>query len=183
MTLVIFTSLAVTREIERGTMENLLAMPITPIEIMMGKITSYVLVGLFQAFLIISAGLFILKVPVLGDPWSLLLLTLLFVITNLSLGYTFSTIARNQLQAVQMSIMFFLPSILLSGFIFPLDGMPEWARYIGEALPLTHSLRIVRRIMLEGADITVLGHESVMLLIITVIVITIAISRFRKTLD
>lgn len=183
MTLVFFTSLAVTREIERGTMENLLAMPITPIEIMMGKITPYVLVGLFQALLIIFTGFVIFKVPVLGDPWSLLLLTLLFVVTNLSLGYTFSTIAKNQLQAVQMSIMFLLPSILLSGFMFPFDGMPEWAQYLGEALPLTHYLRIVRAIMLKGADITVLGHDSVMLLIIAAIVIIIAVSRFRKTLD
>ena len=183
MTLVVFTSLAVTREIERGTMENLLAMPITPIEIMMGKIMPYVLVGLFQAILIITAGLLIFQVPILGDPWSLLVLTLLFVVTNLSIGYTFSTIAKNQLQAVQMSVMFFLPSILLSGFMFPFAGMPQWAQYIGECLPLTHYLRIVRSIMLKGADITALGYDSLMLAAIAIVAITIAISRFQKTLD
>lgn len=183
MTLVVFTSLAVTREIERGTMENLLAMPITPIEIMMGKIMPYVLVGLFQAILIITAGLLIFQVPILGDPWSLLVLTLLFVVTNLSIGYTFSTIAKNQLQAVQMSVMFFLPSILLSGFMFPFAGMPQWAQYIGECLPLTHYLRIVRAIMLKGADIMALGYDSLMLAAIAIVAITIAISRFQKTLD
>ncbi|TCT37854.1 ABC transporter permease [Martelella mediterranea] len=183
MTLVVFTSLAVTREIERGTMENLLAMPITPIEIMMGKIMPYVLVGLFQAILIITAGLLIFQVPILGDPWSLLVLTLLFVVTNLSIGYTFSTIAKNQLQAVQMSVMFFLPSILLSGFMFPFAGMPQWAQYIGECLPLTHYLRIVRSIMLKGADITALGYDSLMLAAIAIVAITVAISRFQKTLD
>ncbi|AMM85258.1 ABC transporter permease [Martelella sp. AD-3] len=183
MTLLIFTALAVTREIERGTMENLLAMPIRPIEIMMGKIMPYVFVGAFQAALIISSGLFIFDVPILGDPWSLALLTLLFVVTNLSIGYTFSTVARNQLQAVQMSMMFFLPSILLSGFMFPFDGMPRWAQYLGEALPLTHYLRIVRAIMLKGADITVLGFDSAMLAAIALVAITIAVSRFNKTLD
>ena len=183
MTLLVFTALAVTREIERGTMENLLAMPIRPLEIMMGKIMPYVFVGLFQAALIIGAGLFIFQVPILGDPLSLTVLTLLFVVTNLSIGYTFSTIAKNQLQAVQMSIMFFLPSILLSGFMFPFEGMPEWAQLIGECLPLTHYLRIVRAIMLKGADITVLGYDSAMLGVITLVAATIAVTRFNKTLD
>ncbi|WP_319519460.1 ABC transporter permease [uncultured Martelella sp.] len=183
MTLLIFTALAVTREIERGTMENLLAMPIRPIEIMMGKIMPYVFVGAFQAALIITSGLFIFDVPILGDPWSLALLTLLFVVTNLSIGYTFSTVAKNQLQAVQMSMMFFLPSILLSGFMFPFDGMPRWAQYIGEILPLTHYLRIVRAIMLKGADITALGFDSAMLAAIALVAIAIAVSRFNKTLD
>ena len=183
MTLLIFTALAVTREIERGTMENLLAMPIRPIEIMMGKIMPYVVVGAFQAALIIISGLFIFDVPILGDPWSLALLTLLFVVTNLSIGYTFSTIAKNQLQAVQMSMMFFLPSILLSGFMFPFDGMPKWAQYLGECLPLTHYLRIVRAIMLKGADITILGFDSAMLAAIALVAITVAVTRFNTTLD
>ncbi|MBB4123530.1 ABC transporter permease [Martelella radicis] len=183
MTLLIFTALAVTREIERGTMENLLAMPIRPIEIMMGKIMPYVFVGAFQAALIITSGLFIFDVPILGDPWSLALLTLLFVVTNLSIGYTFSTVAKNQLQAVQMSMMFFLPSILLSGFMFPFDGMPRWAQYLGEILPLTHYLRIVRAIMLKGANIKVLGFDSAMLAAIALVAIAIAVSRFNKTLD
>ncbi|TPW30558.1 ABC transporter permease [Martelella alba] len=183
MTLVVFTALAVTRETERGTMENLLAMPITPLEIMLGKITPYVLIGLMQALLIITFGLFIFRVPVLGDPWSLVGLTLLFVITNLSIGYTFSTIAANQLQAVQMSVMYFLPSILLSGFMFPFDGMPKWAQYLGECLPLTHYLRIVRAIMLKGADITLLGYDSMVLAVIAIIAIIIAVTRFHTTLD
>lgn len=183
MTLLVFTALAVTREIERGTMENLLAMPITPLEIMMGKIMPYVFVGLFQAGLIIIAGLFLFNVPILGDPWSLTGLTLLFVVTNLSIGYTFSTIAQNQLQAVQMSVLFFLPSILLSGFMFPFAGMPKWAQYIGEALPLTHYIRIVRAIMLKGADITMLGYDSLMLATIALAAIIIAVSRFNQTLD
>ena len=183
MTLLVFTALAVTREIERGTMENLLAMPIRPIEIMMGKIMPYVFVGLFQAALIIIAGLFVFRVPILGDPWSLIGLTLLFVVTNLSIGYTFSTIAQNQLQAVQMSMLFFLPSILLSGFMFPFEGMPQWAQLLGEALPLTHYIRIVRAIMLKGADITVLGFDSLMLAVIALAAIVIAVSRFNQTLD
>ena len=183
MTLLIFTALAVTREIERGTMENLLSMPIKPMEIMLGKIAPYVLVGLIQAIIIIVAGLFVFQVPLLGSPVALVLLSLLFVICNLSLGYTFSTIASNQLQAVQMTMMFFLPNILLSGFMFPFSGMPDWAQWIGEALPLTHYIRLVRAIMLKGAPLSVLSYDTLALAILTAITITIAIRRFRRTLD
>ena len=151
MTMLIFTALSVTREIERGTMENLLAMPITPVEIMLGKIVPYIFVGFVQAFLIISIGVFFFGVPILGNLAALAGLSTLFIAANLSIGYTFSTVAQNQLQAMQMSIMFFLPNILLSGFVFPFAGMPVWAQWIGECLPLTHFLRIVRAIMLKGS--------------------------------
>jgi len=173
----------VTREVERGTMENLLSMPIRPIEIMLGKIAPYVLIGLFQAVLIIVAGLTVFKVPILGDPLSLAALTALFVLANLSIGYTFSTVATNQLQAVQMAMMFFLPNILLSGFMFPFSGMPRWAQWIGEALPLTHYIRIVRAIMLKGADIGALRYDSFALAGLTMLAMLIAVRRFRRTLD
>src|SRR5271169_2401051 len=148
MTMLIFTALSVTREVERGTMESLLSMPIKPVEIMFGKILPYVLVGFIQATLIISIGVLLFGVPVRGSLVMLALLSTLFITTNLSIGYTFSTIVQNQLQAMQLSMMFFLPSILLSGFMFPFAGMPVWAQFIGEGLPLTHYLRIVRAIML-----------------------------------
>ena len=162
MTMLIFTALSVTREIERGTMESLLAMPITPVEVMLGKIMPYVLVGFVQAALIIGIGILLFGVPILGSLLLLAALTTLFITTNLSIGYTFSTIAQNQLQAMQMSMMFFLPNILLSGFMFPFAGMPAWAQWIGECLPLTHYLRIVRAIMLKGADLAgpALRHAS-----------------------
>src|SRR3984893_7684640 len=136
MTMLIFTALSVTREIERGTMESLLAMPITPIEIMLGKIVPYIIVGFVQASLIIGVGALLFGVPVLGSLLLLALLRTLFITANLSIGYTFSTLAQNQLQAMQMSMMFFLPNILLSGFMFPFAGMPKWAQWVGEALPL-----------------------------------------------
>src|SRR5947199_5855490 len=147
MTMLIFTALSVTREIERGTMESLLSMPITPVEIMLGKIVPYVIVGFVQAALIIGVGIGLFGVPLLGSLLLLALLSTLFITTNLPIGYTFSTIAQNQLQAMQMSMMFFLPNILLSGFMFPFAGMPPWAQWIGAALPLTPYLRIVRAIL------------------------------------
>ena len=151
MTMLIFTALSVTREIERGTMESLLSMPIRPVEVMFGKIIPYVIVGFIQATLIVGIGVLLFGVPILGSVLLLAVLTTLFITTNLSIGYTFSTIVQNQLQAMQMSMMFFLPSILLSGFMFPFAGMPVWAQYLGEGLPLTHYVRIVRAIMLKGA--------------------------------
>jgi ABC-2 type transport system permease protein len=183
MTLLIFTALSVTREVERGTMESLLAMPIDPLEIMLGKIAPYVGVGLLQAVLIVAAGVFVFDVPVVGNLGLLTALTLLFIVTNLSIGYTFSTIARNQLQAVQMAMMFFLPNILLSGFMFPFAGMPTWAQWVGECLPLTHFIRIVRGIMLKGADLVDLRREAVALAILMLVAMTIAVRRFRRTLD
>jgi ABC-2 type transport system permease protein len=183
MTMLIFTALSVTREIERGTMESLLSMPIKPVEVMFGKIVPYVLVGFIQASLIIGIGVFLFGVPVLGSLTMLVLLTTLFITTNLSIGYTFSTIVQNQLQAMQLSMMFFLPSILLSGFMFPFAGMPVWAQYIGEGLPLTHYLRIVRAIMLKGSTLANLQYDTIALAALMLLAMTIAVTRFRRTLD
>jgi ABC-2 type transport system permease protein len=183
MTMLIFTSLSVTREVERGTMESLLAMPIRPLEIMLGKISPYIVVGFLQAAMIVIVGITVFGVPVLGSFALLAALSTLFIATNLSIGYTFSTLAQNQLQAVQMAMMFFLPNILLSGFMFPFDGMPKWAQWIGEALPLTHYIRIVRGVMLKGAEITDLQHDALMLLALMTVAMTIAVRRFRQTLD
>ncbi len=183
MTMLIFTALSVTREIERGTMEALLSMPITPVEIMLGKIVPYVIVGFVQAGLIISVGVLLFGVPIFGSLALLALLSTLFITTNLSIGYTFSTIAQNQLQAMQMSMMFFLPNILLSGFMFPFAGMPTWAQWIGEALPLTHFIRIVRAIMLKGSTFGDLRYDAVALAGLMLVAMTIAVTRFRRTLD
>ncbi len=183
MTMLIFTALSVTREIERGTMESLLSMPISPFEIMLGKIVPYIMVGFVQAALIISIGVTLFGVPVVGNLGLLAALSTLFIATNLSIGYTFSTVAQNQLQAMQMTIMFFLPNILLSGFLFPFAGMPVWAQYVGEALPLTHYLRIVRSIMLKGSSVADLRYDAVALFVLMLIAMTIAVTRFRRTLD
>src|SRR5215510_8912431 len=183
MTMLIFTALSVTREIERGTMESLLSMPITPIEIMIGKIVPYIIVGFVQAALIIGVGMGLFGVPVIGSLTLLAVLSTLFIAANLSIGYTFSTVAQNQLQAMQMSMMFFLPNILLSGFMFPFAGMPGWAQWIGEFLPLTHYLRIVRGIMLKGAVLPDLRYDTLALAGLMLIAMTIAVARFRRTLD
>src|SRR5665647_3148839 len=183
MTMLIFTALSVTREIERGTMESLLAMPITPVEIMLGKIVPYIMVGFVQASLIIGIGVLLFGVPIIGSLAVLASLSTLFIATNLSIGYTFLTVAQNQLQAMQMSLMFFLPNILLSGFMFPFAGMPVWAQWIGEALPLTHYLRIVRSVMLKGSSVVDLRYDAVALFVLMLVAMTIAVTRFRRTLD
>jgi ABC-2 type transport system permease protein len=183
MTMLIFTALSVTREIERGTMENLLAMPITPVEIMLGKIIPYIIVGFVQAAMIIGIGVLLFGVPILGNIFVLAGLSALFIATNLSIGYTFSTVAQNQLQAMQMSIMFFLPNILLSGFLFPFAGMPTWAQWVGEALPLTHYLRIVRAVMLKGSSLSDLHYDAAAMFVLMLVAMTIAVTRFRRTLD
>src|SRR5438477_78629 len=183
MTMLIFTALSVTREIERGTMESLLSMPIKPVEVMFGKIIPYVIVGLIQASLIVGIGVLLFGVPILGSVFLLAALTTLFITTNLSIGYTFSTIVQNQLQAMQLSMMFFLPSILLSGFMFPFAGMPVWAQYLGEGLPLTHYVRIVRAIMLKGATLQNLQYDAIALIALMLLAMTIAVTRFRRTLD
>src|SRR5206468_3414023 len=154
-----------------------------PVEIMLGKIIPYIIVGFVQAALIIAIGIGLFGVPLLGSLLLLALLSTLFITTNLSIGYTFSTIAQNQLQAMQMSMMFFLPNILLSGFMFPFAGMPAWAQWIGEFLPLTHYLRIVRGIMLKGAAIADLRYDTLALAALMLIAMTIAVTRFRRTLD
>ncbi|MEJ2228987.1 MAG: ABC transporter permease [Alphaproteobacteria bacterium] len=183
LTMLIYTSLSVTRELERGTMESLLSMPVNPLEIMLGKITPYIFVGFMQAILIFVAGVGLFGVPMQGNILALALLTTLFIATNLSIGYTFSTVAQNQLQAVQMSMMFFLPNVLISGFAFPFAGMPKWAQWLGEVLPLTHFIRIVRGIMLKGSTVTDLHIEVIWLVGLMLIVMMIAIKRFRRTLD
>jgi len=183
MTMLIFTALSVTREIERGTMESLLSMPIRPVEVMFGKIIPYVMVGFIQAAMILGIGVFLFGVPIFGSMLLLTALTTLFITTNLSIGYTFSTLAQNQLQAMQLSIMFFLPSILLSGFMFPFLGMPVWAQYIGEGLPLTHYLRIVRAIMLKGSTLQNLQYDALALIALMLLAMTVAVTRFRRTLD
>ncbi len=183
LTMLIFTALSVTREIERGTMESLLAMPITPLEIMLGKIAPYVLVGFLQAALILGASVVMFGVPIAGNIGLLALLTTLFIATNLAFGYTFSTLAQNQLQAMQMSMMFFLPNMLLSGFVFPFLGMPRWAQVVGEWLPLTHFIRISRSIMLKGSALGQLQYDTLALAALMGVAMTIAVTRFRRTLD
>jgi ABC-2 type transport system permease protein len=183
MTMLIFTALSVTREAERGTMESLLSMPINPLEVMLGKIIPYIFIGFLQAALILLFAVTLFGVPVTGSMLLLALLSTLFIATNLSIGYTFSTIAENQLQAVQMSFMFFLPNILLSGFMFPFAGMPGWAQMIGELLPLTHYLRMVRGIMLKGATLYDLQIEALALFGLMLLAVAIALRRFRRTLD
>jgi ABC-2 type transport system permease protein len=181
--MLIFTALSVTRETERGTMENLLSMPITPLEIMLGKITPYVVIGFLQAAMIVVAAVVLFDVPIVGNILLLASLTTLFIATNLSVGYTFSTLAQNQLQAVQMAMMYFLPNMLLSGFLFPFAGMPAWAQWVGEFLPLTHYLRIVRAIMLKGATLADLHYDTLALAGLMLVAMLIAVTRFRRTLD
>jgi ABC-2 type transport system permease protein len=183
MTMMMFTALAVTREIERGTMESLLAMPIKPVEIMIGKIAPFVLVGFVQMAIILGAAHLLFGVPIMGNLWLLVALSTLFAAANLAVGYTFSTIAENQLQAVQMTFFFFLPNILLSGFMFPFRGMPDWAQAIGEVLPLTHFLRIVRGIALKGSGFADLQVNVLALVLFMLIAMGLALIRFRRTLD
>ena len=183
LTLVFVTALSMTREAERGTMENLLCMPVRPIEVLLGKIGPYIVMGLIQMVLIVILGHYLFNVPVNGNILLLLLMGLVFIIATLSVGIVFSTIARNQLQAVQMSMFFFLPSIMLSGFMFPFKAMPVWAQYIGQCLPLTHFNIIVRGIMIKGAGFKDLQMQLYYIVIFMVIVLTIGVLRYRKTLD
>jgi ABC-2 type transport system permease protein len=183
MTLVIITGLAITRERERGTMENLLSTPVKPAEVMLGKIVPYILVGYVQLTVILLAARFLFEVPMTGSVPLLLVVALLFIAANLGVGLTFSTLARNQLQAMQMSFFFFLPSILLSGFMFPFRGMPTWAQRLGEVLPLTHFLRIVRGILLKGNGLAQILPELWPIALFLAVVLTIGLKRYRRTLD
>jgi ABC-2 type transport system permease protein len=183
MTLVLITALAVTRETERGTMENLLSTPVRPLEVMIGKIIPYILVGYLQMVLILVAASLLFQVPVEGSILLLFCVSLLFIAANLGVGLTFSTLARNQLQAMQMSFFFFLPSILLSGFMFPFRGMPVWAQWIGEVLPLTHYLRIVRGILLKANNAADILGEVWPMALFLLVVLTIGVKRYRRTLD
>lgn len=183
MTMVLMTGLAMTRERERGTFENLLATPAKPAEVMLGKIIPYIMIGLVQVTLILLAARFIFHVPFVGNLFLLYCVVLLFIAANLTLGMTFSTLARNQLQAMQMTFFFFLPSILLSGFMFPFRGMPDWAQVIGNLLPLTHFLRLVRGILLKGNELHELLPHLWPLGLFMIVVVGVGLKLYRKTLD
>ncbi len=183
MTMVMLTALAMTRERERGTMENLLATPVRPIEVMVGKILPYVVLGYVQLGVILGAAFLLFQVPMVGSVPLLLAMIGVFMLANLGVGFTFSTLARNQLQALQLTFFFFLPSMLLSGFMFPFRGMPGWAQALGEALPLTHFLRIVRGVMLKGSGVAGLLPELWPMLAFLVVAGGVALLRYRRTLD
>jgi ABC-2 type transport system permease protein len=183
MTMVMMTAMALTRETERGTMENLLAMPVSPFEIMLGKILPYLAVGAVQVSVVLVAAKLIFGVPFMGALPLLLVAVLVFVLALVLLGYTISTVARSQMQAMQLTFFFFLPSLLLSGFMFPFRGMPDWAQYLGEIFPLTHFLRVIRAIMLKGADWPTVSFEIAMLCVFILVYAGLALLRFRRTLD
>jgi ABC-2 type transport system permease protein len=183
MTMVIITALAITRERERGTMENLLSTPARPAEVMIGKLIPYIMVGYVQVGLILVAARMLFRVPMVGSVALLLGMMLPFILANLAMGITFSTIAHNQLQAVQMAFFFFLPSIILSGFMFPFRGMPVWAQCLGEILPLTHFLRLVRGILLKGSGLPQLWPELWPIALFMTVMLAIGIKRYRQTLD
>jgi ABC-2 type transport system permease protein len=183
LTMILITGLAITRERERGTMENLLSMPTRPFEVLLGKIVPYILVGYIQVGLILVAARFLFNVPMAGNLGLLLAATLIFIVANLAVGVTFSTLAKNQLQAMQMTFFFFLPSILLSGFMFPFRGMPGWAQVVGEGLPLTHYLRIIRGILLKGNGLLDVAPDLWPVALFAVVVLVAAVLRYRQTLD
>lgn len=183
MTMVMMTSMALTREVERGTMENLLAMPARPAEIMVGKILPYLGVALVQLVVVLAASRVLFAVPFVGSMTLLLSGVFLFVLALVLLGYAISTVARTQMQAMQLTFFFFLPSLLLSGFMFPFRGMPAWARFIGELFPLTHFLRVIRAVMLKGAEWGAIHVEFWALIAFVVFFAFLALMRFRTTLD
>jgi ABC-2 type transport system permease protein len=183
MTMIIITGLAITRERERGTMENLLSTPAHPGEVIVGKIVPYIMVGYVQVILVLLAARFLFDVPFIGSVPLLVVLTFLFIVANLAVGITFSTIARNQLQAVQMAFFFFLPSLLLSGYMFPFRGMPDWAQDIGECLPLTHFLRVVRGILLKGNGLAECAPDLWPIALFLLVMLVVAVKRYRQTLD
>jgi ABC-2 type transport system permease protein len=183
MTMVMMTGLAMTRERERGTMENLLATPVNPLEVMVGKIVPYIFIGLIQATVVLLAARYLFDVPLIGSLVAVYIVILLFVAANLTVGITLSSIAQNQLQAMQLTFFYFLPSMLLSGFMFPFRGMPEWARAVGSLLPMTYFNRLVRGVLLKGNEFPDLWPNLWPLLVFTLIVMTIALTTYRRTLD
>lgn len=183
MTMIMMTALAMTREHERGTMENLLATPVRPIEVMAGKIVPYIIVGYIQVTLILVAAKLLFGVPMAGSLVLLSAATVVFIAANLAVGFTFSTLARNQMQAMQMTFFFFLPSMLLSGFMFPFRGMPQWAQWLGEVLPLTHFLRIVRGILLKGNGWAEIAPNVWPIGAFLLVAAAVALKRYRQTLD
>lgn len=183
LTMVMMTSMALTRETERGTMENLLAMPASPLEIMLGKVLPFLVVGGVQVVVVLVAAKSLFGVPFVGSLWLLLISILIFVLALVLLGYAFSTLARTQMQAMQLTFFFFLPSLLLSGFMFPFRGMPGWAQTLGEIFPLTHFLRIIRAVMLKGADLQGVATPLAALMVFVAVYMLLALMRFRRTLD
>ena len=183
MTMVMMTAFAITRERERGTFENLLATPAQPLEVMTGKIAPFILVGFLQAAIILVAAWLLFDVPMIGSLMLLLAAMVLYIASLLALGFTISTVARNQLQAMQMTFFFFLPSLLLSGFMFPFRGMPEWAQALGEVFPLTHFLRIVRGILLKGNGAADVAPHLWPIAVFMLAVAAVALLRYRRTLD
>ena len=183
LTMVMMTSMALTRESERGTMENLLAMPASPVEIMLGKVLPYLVIGAVQVMVVLAAAKLLFSVPFVGSLPLLLAGILMFVLALVLLGYTISTVARSQLQAMQLTFFFFLPSLLLSGFMFPFRGMPAWAQTLGEIFPLTHFLRVIRAVMLKGADYSTISSELAALAVFVFAFAGLALLRFRRTLD
>jgi ABC-2 type transport system permease protein len=183
MTLVMMTSLSVTRETERGTMESLLATPVEPREVMVGKLAPYVLIGLIQTVIILTLGRVLFHVPMEGGWTGLVLGVALFIVGSLALGFLLSTVARSQLQAMQMSVFYILPSILLSGFMFPFKGMPLWAQTLGEVIPVTHFLRVVRGALLKGQGLGDMWRELAALTAFVCVVTALAMARYRRTLD
>ena len=181
--MVLMTGLAMTRERERGTMENLLAMPVRPFEVMAGKVVPYIAIGLLQVTLILLVAVFVFRVPFVGSLSALYLASLLFVAANLTVGIMLSSLAKNQLQAMQMTVFYFMPNLLLSGFMFPFQGMPKWAQGIGNVLPLTYFLRLVRGIFLKGSGWMDLWPSIWPLMVFTLVVMAIAVKFYRKTLD
>lgn len=182
MTMVMVTSLAVTREVEQGTMENLLATPLRPVEVMVGKIVPYLIIGVVQMVVALSIAAFLFQVPFAGSIILMVVATLLFICVSLALGFTISTMAGNQLQAMYMSIFYMLPSILLSGFAFPFRGMPVWAQWLSEALPMTHFLRLVRGIMLKGWDLSSALPQMGVLLLMLIVLSMVAVRRYQDTI-
>ncbi|MDD5051450.1 MAG: ABC transporter permease [Sulfuricurvum sp.] len=183
LTLTMMTALAITRESEKGTMENLLATPAQPIEIITGKIIPYVFIGLIQSSIILTAAHLLFSVPFEGKLLHAYSVILLFIFVNLTIGITISSLAQNMLQAMQLSIFYFLPSLLLSGFMFPFLGMPKWAQYVGEFLPLTHFNRLIRGIVLKGNGFLELWPNIWPLMLIGVLTLTIAVKFYKRTLD
>ena len=183
MTMVMITAIAIVRELERGTLETLIATPGRPGEVMGGKILPYVLVGYVQTIVFLALARGVFDVPITGSPLAFFAGLNLFIVVNLALGFLFSTVARNQMQAMQMSFFYILPSILLSGFMFPFAGMPGWAQAIGTAIPATHFIRIVRKVMLKGAGFTDIAPDMGALAILMVVITTLAMARYRQTLD
>jgi ABC-type multidrug transport system permease subunit len=177
------TTLSITRETERGTMENLLAMPVRPIEVMLAKVVSYIVIGYVQVILIMAIAVAVFGLPIRGSIPLLTLALGLFTASNLALGVTFSTIARNQMQAIQMAQFTLLPSILLSGFMFPFKGMPVWAQWAGEVFPTTHALRVVRGVLLKGNGLAEIVPDLWPIAAFTFLVAVIATWCYRVTLD